>query len=114
MPLQPAICQAISQRHIIRFRYQGGVRVVEPYIHGRSTAGNEVLRGFQLGGASRSREPVGWKLFDVAKIAAVELTQLRFPNDRAGYHAKDPVMRHVHCQVPPASAPLSPGPRPHQ
>jgi hypothetical protein len=97
--MHPAICTAISQREVLEFRYPGGVRTVEPYRHGRSTAGNEVLRGYQLGGYSQSGQPVGWKLVDIAKIAWVRPTGETFPGNRAGYQAKDRVMRFVHCQV---------------
>ena len=44
----PAICDAIRLKHVIRFVYHGGAREVEPYIYGRSTAGVELLRAYQL------------------------------------------------------------------
>jgi hypothetical protein len=98
--VNPAICYAISNRFVLEFRYAGGTRIVEPYRHGRSTAGNEVLRGYQVSGYSHSRNPSGWKLFDVAKMAELRSTGQTFPYNRPGYVAKDRVMRFLHCPVP--------------
>lgn len=39
------ICEAIKEHKIMRFWYNGGFRTVEPFCYGRSTAGNDVLRG---------------------------------------------------------------------
>jgi hypothetical protein len=41
-----AICETIRLHHRLAFVYERLPRVVEPYCHGISTAGFEVLRGF--------------------------------------------------------------------
>src|SRR5882762_3605231 len=48
------ICETIRAHHRLAFVYQGLARVVEPYCHGISTTGFEVLRAIQIAGASRS------------------------------------------------------------
>lgn len=93
------ICDAISKRLVLQFHYGGGLRIVEPYRHGRSTAGNEVLRGYQVSGYSASRNPSGWRLFDVRKIGQLRAAPETFSGHRPGYAAKDPAMRFVHCQL---------------
>lgn len=93
------ICAAIRNRSIIRFNYDGGIRTVEPHCHGTSTAGNEVLRGFQTGGYSESGSPVAWKLFEVAKIQGVIQTGGTFASNRPGYNPGDRGMTSVHCHV---------------
>jgi hypothetical protein len=45
--MNAAICAAIKKKAVIQFNYKGSLRIVEPQCHGTSTAGNEVLRGFQ-------------------------------------------------------------------
>jgi hypothetical protein len=97
--MNPAICYAIENRFVLEFHYAGGMRTVEPYRHGRSTAGNEVVRGYQVSGYSRSHTPSGWRLFDVAKLRELRSTGQTFPHNRPGYAAKDRAMRFVHCQV---------------
>ena len=97
--MNPVICQAIEQRQFLQFHYGGGLRFVEPYRHGYSTAGNEVLRGFQVSGYSRSRNSSGWRLFDVGKMGQLQAAPERFTANRPGFASKDPAMRFVHCQV---------------
>jgi hypothetical protein len=65
--MNPAICQAIATHSLLQFHYAGGLRTVEPYRHGYSTAGNEVLRGYQVSGYSRSRNPTGWRSCQVQR-----------------------------------------------
>ena len=67
--MNQTICVAIRERKVVSLRYSGGLRSVEPHCHGISTAGNEVLRGYQIGGHSQSGIRVGWKLFDVSMMS---------------------------------------------
>lgn len=97
--MNTAICAAIANRAIVQFTYDGGTRTVEPHAHGTSTAGNEVLRGFQTDGVSRSGEPVGWKLYTAAKMSAFRQTGQTFSSNRLGYNPNDEAMAVVHCHV---------------
>ena len=97
--MHPVICDAISKHLMLQFHYGGGLRIVEPYRHGSSTAGNEVLRGYQVSGYSSSRRPSGWRLFDVWKMGQLRSAPERFVANRPGYTARDRAMRSVHCQV---------------
>ena len=40
------ICDAIRARRLLRFVYDGYERVVEPHVHGVTTAGHEAVRGY--------------------------------------------------------------------
>jgi hypothetical protein len=97
--MNPAICSAIANRFLLQFHYAGGERIVEPYRHGYSTAGNEVIRGYQVSGYSHSRNPSGWKLFDVGKIGQLRSTGQTFAQNRPGYVTRDRAMRSIHCQL---------------
>lgn len=94
-----SICSAIRSQQVVEFYYDGGARTVEPFCHGTSTAGNEVLRGYQTGGYSSSGNPVGWKLFTVSDISGLSVTNTQFPGNRPGYDPNDSAMRNVHCHV---------------
>jgi hypothetical protein len=93
------ICQAIREMRVIEFYYDGGVRTVEPFCHGVSTAGNEVLRGCQVGGYSRSGDLPRWRLFNVAEIRRLTVTEEAFTGKRPGYRARDSAMGRVCCHV---------------
>ena len=95
------ICEAIRLRQILAFDYAGYPRLVEPYCHGTSTAGKQVLRGVQVGGSSQSGG-LGFgfgKLWRVAQMKGVRLTGEPFvPNDRH-YNPEDQHMKLIHCWV---------------
>lgn len=97
--MDPAICAAIGRRAVIEFVYDGGVRTVEPHAHGTSSAGHEVLRGYQVSGASLSGEPAGWKLYILTKISAMRETGQTFRAARPGYTPDGAGMASVHCCV---------------
>jgi hypothetical protein len=94
-----SVCDAISNRDVVEFGYDGGIRVVEPHCHGLSTAGHESLRAYQIGGYSKSGRPEGWRLYDVAKIVGLRRTGARFAENRQGYNPNDVQMKSVHCHV---------------
>jgi hypothetical protein len=97
----PVICDAIRLRHVVRFQYRGGVREVEPYVYGRDASGNELLRGFQLRGASRTGEAVGWKVFHVEDMINVAVTFEAF-SARDAYEPGDKVIVFVNARVEPS------------
>lgn len=67
------ICQSIVTGHLVVLRYDGGLRVIEPTIHGHTAAGIELLCGFQRHGSSTSGASTGWKTFRVARIEDLEV-----------------------------------------
>jgi hypothetical protein len=94
----PVLCDAIRLRHVVRFLYHGGVREVEPYVYGRDADGNELLRGFQVRGASRSGEVAGWKMFHVEDMTSVAVTFEAFV-PRTPYDPVDKVIVFVNSRV---------------
>lgn len=97
--MNKAICDAISKRAVIQFHYDGGMRIVEPHCHGVSSAGNELLRGYQTGGYSESGKPVEWKLFTVSKISSISQTGDMFSQNRPFYNSSDKAMQTICCHV---------------
>jgi predicted DNA-binding transcriptional regulator YafY len=94
------ICRAIRERRLLRFSYEGGDREIEPYCHGFSREAQELLRGYQIAGASRSGESTGWKTFRVDRMSAVAVCFTTFPPDRTGYGQSDNHMATLHCSRP--------------
>jgi len=93
------VCQAIARRKIIRFHYDGGMRDIEPHIHGVGKDGGELLRGYQVSGFSRSGQVPGWKMFKLSEVRAMALTDHGFDSARTGYEPNDPLLTTVHCQL---------------
>ena len=119
------IVDAIENRKVIYIYYAGdntvkkGYRTIEPYLIGKSTAGNTVLRAWQQAGASdsnrgigRTRRPdkdaiPGWRLFYVDGITSIMPTGKEFstaPQDiRPKYNPNDKQMTQIFVAVQPES-----------
>ena len=91
------LCHAIHRRRRIQFRYEPGVRIVEPYAYGVGDGGHELLRAYQLAGDSLSREE-GWKLFHVDKMSEISVLDEMFDEPRLGYMRNDPSMVKIYCE----------------
>ncbi len=98
-----ALNKAIQTRAVLRFTYNGKARVVEPQAYGLSTAGNEVLRGFQREGSSQSGQAVRLKLFEVAKILNLQITEQHFDKARPEHNPDDSAMVVVFAALPRTS-----------
>ena len=97
--MHTAICDAIRERRLIRFYYDGGQREVEPHCYGQGKSGHDLLRGYQVSGVSRSGEAVGWKLFRVDEMTGLSASADRFSAARAGYDRFDDAMTQVYCSL---------------
>ena len=62
------LVQAINNKQIISFDYDGYPRIVEPHTFGsHKDTGNDVVRGFQTGGGSKAGGIPAWRLFSPLK-----------------------------------------------
>jgi hypothetical protein len=93
------ICEAIQRRLLLEFDYDGLHRVVQPYAHGRSTAGREVLRAIQVGGQSRSARIASGKLWSVEKLTRPRLSEQKFVPDDPNYNPNDTALKTIHCRI---------------
>ena len=98
-PAFDLLCAAIHNRMIVHLRYDWGHRVVEPHVYGRTRDGQELLRAFQTGGESESRQSTGWKLFRVDEIENIHLPGGKFMQPRPEYKRKDPAITTVYAQL---------------
>lgn len=95
--MQREILNAIRERRRLRFSYEGGPRVVEPYVYGACET-HELLRAYQVTGYSRSRKR-GWKIFRVEEISDLAVLDARLAEPRPGYMRNDPCMEIVYGEV---------------
>ncbi len=99
-----AICQAIHEMKLLTFTYadrQGNIhkRIVEPYAHGVTKAGNEALRAYQIAGTSESEIP-NWRLYVVDRITNLNISEQGFDGTASGYAHGDKDLDPIHCLVP--------------
>lgn len=93
------ICEAIGKRARLEFTYAGRHRVVEPYCLGISTKGVEVLRAVQVRGSSSSRGYGFGKLWTVAEILELRLTDETFEPNDPQYNPNDSAMKEIRCRI---------------
>lgn len=91
------IIDAITNQNVIEFSYEGESREVEPHCYGKTTAGNEGLRAFQIGGYSSSGK-MGWKMYDLGKAEDINLLDDTF-DVRDDYKQGDKGMSQIHIEI---------------
>ncbi len=92
------ICNAIRNMKLVKFYYDGGIRIVEPHCHGITTAGKEGLRAYQIDGYSSSGS-MGWKMFDLSKANSMSVLDKNFDMPRTEYRKGDKGMEHIYCEL---------------
>ncbi len=92
------ICNAIRNRKLVEFYYNGGNRIVEPHCHGVTTAGNEALRAYQVDGYSESGN-MGWKMFVLDNASNVNVLEETFNGPRSDYKKGDRGMSEIYCEL---------------
>lgn len=95
----PLLIAAIQDRSVVHLRYDWGHRLVEPHVYGLNKDGHELLRAFQTGGHSESRQRFGWKLFRVDEIQKLDLPGKQFKGPRRGYKRIDPAITTIYAQL---------------
>ena len=78
---------AILDHQLVRLRYQGLERIVEPYLLGIHEAGEPLLVAYQIAGGSESGGVPGWRTFVSTAVEDVELTGERFATMRSDLNA---------------------------
>ncbi|MBU7023834.1 MAG: hypothetical protein HXS40_06670 [Theionarchaea archaeon] len=96
--MNSVLCSAIHQKLLLTFVY-GGPRTAEPYCYGVSAAGRELLRAYQVEGYSESDNPQGWKLFHVAKMMNLHVSDISFAGTRPEYNPRDPAMEVIYYSL---------------
>jgi len=96
--MNKTICSAITQKRVVQFYYEEELRIVEPHCHGLTTAGNDGLRAYQIGGYSSSGN-MGWKMYDLGKAKKIQILLDNFKGPRPGYKRNDKGMSKIYCQL---------------
>lgn len=98
--MEKIICEAIQNRLVIKFIYDGETRVVEPFALGyHKDTGNLVLRSYRVGGYSKSANEPPWRLFVMNNATELEITTTAAQSDREYYNPNDKHMSEILCNV---------------
>ncbi len=90
--------QALVERLVVRFKYHGRARRVEPHALGRVSEGRLALLGWQVSGGSASEPPPGWRTFILAEMEKVKLTRKTF-TPRPDYRPETTKLKPIEAEV---------------
>lgn len=98
--METKICEAIRERLLIEFIYDGQVRIVEPYILGvHKDTSCKVMLAYQVGGHIENENAPLWKLYKVDKMGKMKLTEDKFSILRKGYKIDDKRFSKILCNA---------------
>ena len=93
------ICNAISDKQLLEFYYDGHFRKVEPHTFGISKRGNDLLAAYQVSGGSKEGRVPDWKQFNLNKIEGLKVLEETFTSPRTGYVKGDSRMIKIYCEL---------------
>jgi len=95
------IIDALLNRKVLEFSYDGQSRIVEPQSYGLSKkTDHPVIRAYQRAGGSVSGYTKGLRLFDVGKISSLRQTGERFTEAQPEHNPNDSAMSKVIMSLP--------------
>jgi len=77
--------QALKEKRVVTFTYHGHSRMAEPHALGEGTEDKPVLLAWQTAGGSQTEPPPGWRVFLLAEITGLTLSEKTFAKPRADY-----------------------------
>ena len=97
--MRQMIIQAIRDRELVTFNYDGYPRTVEPHSYGQSSKGEELLRAYQVAGGSSSGSVQSWRLFKVEQINGFHQDGQQFSGPRPSYKRNDSALDIIYAQL---------------
>jgi hypothetical protein len=97
--MKQTIIDAINNRNLLEFYYDGHHRIAEPHTFGVSTKGNDSLSAYQIEGTSDKGSVPDWKLFTVSKIVGLKISDKTFSGTRSGYRKGDSRMSKIYAEL---------------
>ncbi|MBX3737382.1 MAG: hypothetical protein KF715_11865 [Candidatus Didemnitutus sp.] len=100
--------EAIQRQRVLRLRYGGHMRLVEPHAIGITTGGHRAVLAWQIEGGSRSDPPSGWRTFLLEDVSEAALTVRGFTR-RPSYNRDKAALHAIELEVtPPEDAATNP------
>lgn len=92
--------EAIQSRRLLRFYYDGHLRIVIPATYGsHASTGNLTLKAYQVHGTSKSRVVPFWGSFLIDQIERLEMLPERFEDSPPGYSKSDSQIKPIIAEL---------------
>ena len=95
------IREALAERKVLKFKYHGHTREVEPHALGYVGEGRLALLGWQVSGGSASEPPPGWRTFVLAEIRSLKRLRKNYTL-RRDYQPETSKLKSFAAEVVPA------------
>lgn len=76
------IRQALAEKKLVEFQYQGYTRIAEPHVYGRN-GGVKQLLVYQVRGGSKSGQLPNWRRVDLPEVSNLHILNETFSGRRA-------------------------------
>lgn len=94
------LSKAIKERRLVKFVYEGEIRIVEPFTLGVIRKSNKLsISAYIIDGFSKSKNPSPWRLYHLNKITQLEILEFEAECYREGYKESDSRMSEIICEV---------------
>ncbi|MDT0641818.1 hypothetical protein RM553_03135 [Zunongwangia sp. F363] len=97
--MNKAIVNAIENGNLLEFTYHEHYRLVEPHRYGMFKSGNQILLAYQIKGTGEKSEIPGWKMFRVAEIKNLKISNSGFTGTRPGYETGKTDMELIYAEL---------------
>jgi hypothetical protein len=96
------VCDAISRKHLLRFRYADDkIRIVEPHLVGENAANHDTLLAWVLRSETiDASNPACWRNYLLKEMHSVEILLDTFNGPRPDYNPNDRRLVKVYCSLP--------------
>jgi len=84
-----SLAEAVHNRQLVSFTYDGLPRVVQPATYGVTTTGKLSLRGCLVDGKSNRNTIPCWELYTEAKMSALTISDSTFENFACEGYTRD-------------------------
>ena len=97
--MKDEICEAIKNKRLLQFHYDGLVRVVEPHLLGRTTSGKDSLSAYLVRGYTKLDQKPFWRYYPLSEIKNLAVLDEIFIGPREGYNPNDKAMKYIFCRL---------------
>ncbi len=97
--MKEIVCNAMTNRRLLSFAYEGFERVVEPHLCAQNAAGHDILLAWLVRGHSKSEPRPGWRHYLLTEMRNVKVLEETFDKSRPGFKPHDRRMTTIYCKL---------------
>lgn len=97
--MKHTVSPAIRRKRLLKLKYGGYERLVEPHVYGLDRCGEPTLLCYEVWCECAVAEPAGWKQLKLREAEAISETAQGFDGARLGYKRNDTGFQAIFAQL---------------